>query len=84
MLEMRFLRWCGVLVIAMCALFASPVIVIYGPLFAYGLGVDLVRIGRAPIAAVLIASALAVSASLKVQDLRATAKALFRRSYRAT
>jgi hypothetical protein len=68
----------------MCALFAGPVIVIYGPLFAYSLGVDLVRIGGAPIAAVLIASALAVSASLKVQDLRSTAKALFRRSYRAT
>ena len=84
MLEMRFAIRCGLLVLAICALFVSPVILIYGPLFAYGFAVDLVRIDGVLIAAVIMASALTVWAIIKLRDVRATATALFRRSYRPT
>jgi len=53
-------------------------------LFAYGFGVDLVRIDGVLIAAVIMASALTVWAIIKPRDVRATATALFRRSYRPT
>ena len=70
--------------LAICALFVSPGILIYGPMFAYGFGVDLVRVDGVVIAAVIMASALTVWAISKLRDVRATATALFRRSYRPT
>jgi hypothetical protein len=60
----------------------QPLILIYGPLSVYGFAVDLGRIDGVLIAALIMASA--VWAIIKLRDVRATATALFRRSYRPT
>ena len=52
-------RHCAICVLTFCAALISPVILIYGPLIAIGVMADVVRAGNSPIAAAVIASAVA-------------------------
>jgi hypothetical protein len=59
-LNMKIIRLSAVWILALCAALVSPVVVIFGMPLAIGIGTDIIEAGGGPIAAVAIASALAV------------------------
>jgi uncharacterized membrane protein YvlD (DUF360 family) len=71
---MKVISHC-VWVFSLCAVLISPVIVIFGVPLVIGVGTDVVQAGGGPMAAVVIASTLAILGLYKV-PVRGTAKAL--------
>ena len=74
---MKIIRCFAVWTLALSAALVSPVVVIFGLPLAIGIGTDIIEAGGGPIAAVAIASALAVFGLRKSQG-RGMTKPLLR------
>ena len=72
---MKIVAHCAVWILAFCAVLVSPVVLIFAVPLAIGLGTDFVQAGAAPLAAVFIASTVALF-GLRKAPVRASAKAL--------